>query len=42
MEGVAASRIEAFQVELREALEAHYGPGPFETPGEDVVLHAVR
>ena len=41
MEGVPASRIDAFQAELQEALEAHYGPGAFETPGEDVVLYAV-
>ena len=42
MEGVPRSRVDAFEAALRQALEAHYGPGPFETPGEDVVLHAVR
>jgi SAM-dependent methyltransferase len=42
MEGLPRSRIDAFQADLREALEHQYGPGPFETPGEDVVLYAVR
>ena len=42
MEGVPQPRIDAFQAELHEALVARYGPGPFQTPGEDVVLYAVR
>jgi len=41
MEGVPRSRIEAFQAEPRETLEARVGPGPFETPGRDVVVYAV-
>jgi SAM-dependent methyltransferase len=42
MEGVPRPRIEAFQAELRKALETQFGPGPFETPGEDVVACGVR
>jgi SAM-dependent methyltransferase len=42
MEGLPRSRIDGFETELREALEARFGPGPFETPGADVVLFAVR
>src|SRR5205085_768048 len=42
MEGLPRSRIEAFQAELRKALEAQFGSGPFETPGRDVVVCAVR
>jgi SAM-dependent methyltransferase len=42
MEGVPRARIDAFQAELREELEARFGPGPFETPGQDVVVCAVR
>ena len=42
MDGLPRSRIDGFRRELHERLEARFGPGPFETRGEDVVLYAVK
>ncbi|MDQ6773517.1 MAG: hypothetical protein M3024_11085, partial [Candidatus Dormibacteraeota bacterium] len=42
LEGLPAERVRGYEAELRAALESRFGQGPFETPGRDNLLYAVR